>query len=292
MFKGLFCVALAALATVATVPAMAREAPKRAVLVVAFGTSEASAQQCIDNLVDSAKAQAPGWEFRSAFTSNIIRRKLAREENRIIPTPMQALADLQDQGFSEVLVLSTHVIPGSEYDDLRGIVEALASLRGKYSFDKIRLGRPLLTDGEDCETMVELLEGHYGPQLDQGEALVLMGHGTHHMANGLYSQVQTLLNRREMPAYLATVEGLPDYQDVVVALKKEGITKVLLAPFMVVAGDHALNDMAGEDDPESWISMLRAEGFQVRAALDGLGRIPGVLDYFGARAAQDLALMQ
>ena len=250
---------------------------KTAVLVVSFGTSVPEARQAINNLVDSARKELKDSEVRLAFTSNIIRRKIARESGEIIPNPAQALAALNDEGFSCVYVMPTHMIPGEEFDEIANVVEAFRTLRGKYGFKTLKLGRPFLNGVDDCEGMADVLLERFKAQLaDEHTAIILMGHGTpEHFANAMYSQLQLALDTKAYGRFfLGTVEAAPKIEDVITRLKRHPeITRLVLSPLMIVAGDHAHNDLAGEDDPESWINILRANGYKdISTYLVGLGQ--------------------
>ena len=250
---------------------------KSAVLVVSFGTSMPEARQAIDNLTDSVRKELQNVEVRLAFTSNIIRRKIARESGEVIPNPVQALAALNDEGFSRVYVMPTHMIPGEEFDEIANVVEAFRTLKGKYGFKTLKLGRPFLDGVADCEGMAEVLLARFKEQLaDEHTAIILMGHGTpEHFANAMYSQLQLALDTKAYGRFfLGTVEAAPKIEDVITRLKRHPeITRLVLSPLMIVAGDHAHNDLAGEDDPESWINILRANGYKdISTYLVGLGQ--------------------
>lgn len=252
---------------------------KQAVLVVSFGTSVPEARHAVDALVAAARGAFPHAEVRLAFTSNIIRRKILKEQGERIPTPLEALAALQDEGFSSVIVQPTHVIPGEEFDDIAEMVAALGSLQRKYSFSKgIALGKPLLLEGPDCRRMAALLHRKFGTAQDNG-MVVFMGHGSPHMADALYSRLQLELDRLAPRYAVGTVEGFPDFDDVMRRARSSGGKRVLLVPLMIVAGDHARNDLAGTE-PDSWKSRFEAEGFRVQAALEGLGENPEIQAFF------------
>ena len=228
---------------------------KQAILIASFGTSVPSARKAIDNLVATTKKAFPGVEVRLAFTSNIIRRKLKREGKKNVPsTPVEALAALNDEGFNKVCVVSTHIIPGAEYDDVKGVVKAFSSLKGKYGFKKLTLGKAALNSVEATP---------------------------HHIANAMYCQLQVALNKKaDGRFFIGTVENTPLIEDVIAGLKKAGYKKALLSPLMVVAGDHAQNDLAGKDDPESWLNLIKKEGIAVDTYLYGLGEDKNFAAYF------------
>ncbi len=249
---------------------------KNAVLVVSFGTSMPEARKAIDNLVNATREEFPGTEVRLSFTSNIIRRKIAREFGEIIPNPVEALAELNDEGFANVCVMPTHIIPGEEYDEIKNVVQAFRTLKGKYGFHSLKLGRPFMNSSDDTAGMADVLIARFASQLkDKDTAIILMGHGTpEHFANALYSQLQLELDRKAYGKFfLGTVEARPLIDDVTAKLKRHPeIKKLVLSPLMIVAGDHANNDLAGEDDDESWLNVLRREGYEdITTYLVGLG---------------------
>jgi len=253
-----------------------KDKEKSAILIVSFGTSMPEARKAIDNLVNAAKKNFPDSEVRLAFTSNIIRRKLAKEFNENISNPVEALAKLNDEGFKNVYIMPTHIIPGQEYDEILNVYDAFSILSGKYGFEKFEIGAPFLYSSKDCERMAEILISRFKTQLEDKEtAIVLMGHGTpEHFANALYSLLQVELDKKLYGRFfLGTVEATPKIDDVIANLKRHPeIKKLILSPLMIVAGDHANNDLAGADDDESWINILKSKGYEnISTYLVGLG---------------------
>lgn len=246
------------------------EAVKKGVLMVSFGTTVDSGQRAIDSLFESLRAACPGTEVRLAYTSNIIRKKLAEENGRNIDSPMIALSKMRDEGFSDVVVVSTHIIPGEEYSDLVEVVRGFRSIEGKYGFRRLVLSEPLLCHESDFEDMAGFLKRAYGDKIDKNGAVALMGHGTPHFANSAYGQLQVVLDGLAPGFIVGTVEGNPTLDDVTRRLKESGAKRVTLVPFMVVAGDHAVNDMAGPEE-DSWAMTLKGKGYRVSSVLKGLG---------------------
>ena len=163
----------------------------------------------------------------------------------------------------------THILYGHEYDKIKA---EMAPWQGR--FDTLRIGRPLLADTADIQTLTEALSQAYPPREDA--ALILFGHGTDHFANAVYPALQTsfqLAGREDV--LIGTVEGWPVYEEISRQLKSGGRKCVHLVPLMLVAGDHAMNDMAGEE-ADSWASRLAAEGYTVRCTVQGLGLLPAV----------------
>lgn len=240
---------------------------KQALIVVSFGTSIPGAQQSIADVEAALAEVMPGAEIYTALTSPTIRRKLqSRGEQACSLTEVLELLD--PQAYELVVIQPTHLLYGMEYDRIKATVQPYTQ-----RFPRILLGKPMLAGAEDMLAMAELLKEMFPPS---AEALVLMGHGTNHFANMVYPAFQTVLRLQGYAnAYVGTVEGWPGIEDVIAQLKADGRREVLLAPMMLVAGDHACNDMAG-DAPDSWKSLLEAEGFHVRCHLEGMGSLPKI----------------
>lgn len=253
---------------------------KKAVLVVSFGTSyKETREKTIKPCEELIASTFEGYDFYRAFTSNMIIRKIARIENIKINNPIEALEELVAAGYEEVVVQTLHVICGEEYCKLKEQVESY-----KDRFKKIVLGRPLLTQIEDYKAAVEAVKVQL-PILKEGESVVFMGHGTEHEAHSAYCALDYMFEQEDLPIYVGTVEGYPEIGEVIKRLRKAEVKKVYLMPFMLVAGDHATNDMAG-DEEDSWKSILEAEGFEVECVLKGLGENPNIRKRFLAHAQE------
>lgn len=254
---------------------------KQAILVVSFGTSHLDTlERTIARTEQAVQAAFPEAAVFRAFTSGIIRRKLEREEGLVIPGVEEAMAQIAREGFEAVTVQPTLVIPGTEYDLLR---RALEPYRGRLA---IRLGKPLLWEQADLEELTELLGEQFAP--DGDSVLLMMGHGTEHPANDFYIRLaQTFRSCETFCLRLCTVEGIPTFEDAVEELRNQPRRKVIAAPLMLVAGDHAKNDMAG-DGPDSLRSLLEAEGFCVDCRIQGLGQLEQVRQLYGDRIREIL----
>ena len=253
---------------------------KQAVVCVSFGTSVPAGRENITAVEEVLRRVAHGRAFVSAFTSGVIRRCL-QERGEAVYSVSEALESLWKQGVEEVLLQPTHILWGSEYDKMRREAEPWQD-----RFRSLRFGKPLLADTGDLRTLAAKLSSAYPTQA--GEALVLFGHGTDHAANLVYPALQTafdLAGRRDV--LVGTVEGWPTFEEILGQLGNRGVDRVHLVPLMLVAGDHALNDMAGEA-PESWKSQLEAAGFSVRATLRGLGLLPEVQTMYQAHLEEAL----
>ncbi len=273
-----------------------RDAPKPAIVLAAFGTTEVGAVDSILNIKRRVEAAFPNYDVHLAFTSNIIRaiwRQRAADadfqrDNPGIPaevycvrSAMATLGLLQDTGRRPILVQSLHVTDGEEYTDLENLVKTLANydtMKPRLKpFPWIGLGQPALglEDGSEANLnrAAVAIEPLWREAQAKGAALVLMAHGNEHLNQNVFAKLETILRQKYgSTIFIGTVEAEPLGEDVVRAVQATANApkKVLLAPLMVVAGDHAVNDMAGEDD-NSWLNLFKAAGFEVNTHLVGLG---------------------
>lgn len=246
-----------------------------AILLVTFGTSVKSAQAALDNIDKKMKAAFPKTELRWAYTSNIIRKKLAKN-GKMIDSPEMAMARLMDEGYTKVAVQSLHIIPGAEFDELRVNTRVFGQMID--GIDRIMVGWPLLVDDASMDIALKAVLDLVIPKKRQAdEAIVLMGHGTHHPANATYSTLMYRAQLMDPNMYVATVEGSPSFADVQRVLIEKKIKKAYLVPFMSVAGDHAINDMAGPE-ADSWKSLLESSGIQAVPIMKGLAELDPVVD--------------
>ena len=249
----------------------AKAPAKRGILLVAFGTSVPEAVQAIDALTRQAEAAFPGVPVRLAYSSKIIRDKIAGQ-GIAKKSPAQALADMAAEGFTQVAVQSLHSIPGQEYSDITATAAAFQAM--PKGIAHVAVGRPLLYSFEDIAAAAEAVLRSL-PARKKGEAVLLMGHGTSHPANAAYAALQLALWKHDKGVFIATVEDTPGLDEVIPEFKRQGTRKVFLVPMMSVAGDHAMNDMAGQED-DSWASRLKAAGIKSEPVLVGLGNRPAV----------------
>lgn len=255
---------------------------KKAILAVSFGTSHwDTLEKNIAAIERDLAAAYPDWEVRRAFTSGMILRKLRQRDGVEIDDTAQALARLHREGFDTVVVQPTHVMNGEEYDKL-----AEQAAPWEERFARFVVGRPLLTGAEDYAALASAVADSL-PPIREDEAVVLMGHGTEHFANAAYAALEDVfhdLGRKEV--FVGTVEGYPPLEQVMRRMAdRKYRSRALLAPLMVVAGDHAKNDMAGEEE-DSWESQLRAAGYETRCVLRGLGEVPAVRAMFVEHAGR------
>lgn len=240
------------------------------VLVVSFGTSYNDSRDITIGAIEEAIAEAhPEYETRRAFTAQIIIDKLAERDGLEIDNVTDALDRAAADGFQNLVVQPTHLMDGLEYHDLINELEEYED-----NFTNISVGKPLLTSNEDYAGVIEAITGAT-KEYDDGEtAMVFMGHGTEAVSNEVYHIMQNKLEASGYENYyIGTVEAEPTLEDVMEALKEHGgYKRVVLEPLMVVAGDHANNDMAG-DEEDSWKTALKAEGYEVECLLKGLGEL-------------------
>jgi sirohydrochlorin cobaltochelatase len=241
------------------------KAPKKVgILLVAFGSSEPSAQVSFENIDKKVKATYSGIPVRWAYTSTIIRKKLAKQ-GKHLDSPEVALAKMQDEGFTHVAVQSLHTIGGEEYHDLRRTVGAFKMMGG---FKRVVLGYPLLSTQEDMQGAVDAIFKTLPKDRQKDDAVVLMGHGTHHPSNAFYAALMFQLQLKDPNIFVGTVEGYPEVDLIKELMLKNKIKKAYLMPFMSVAGDHAKNDMASDED-DSWKSIFSKAGIQCVTILKG-----------------------
>lgn len=248
------------------------EEVKPVILVVSFGTSYNDNRDLSIGAVEEAiQAAYPDWEVRRAFTAQTVIDILDERDAIDTDNVTEAMDKLVADGVKKVVIQPTHVMNGAEYDDVMAEIAPYAD-----QFEGFAVGAPLLTSVEDYEAVTEALlaENEYAGSEDT--AIVYMGHGTHHFANATYSQAQLVMQAAGYEnAFVGTVEGFPALENVMANVTAYGATKVVLYPFMVVAGDHASNDMAG-DEEDSWKTAFANAGFEVECVLEGLGQNAGV----------------
>ena len=302
----MMAVAVAALFLAPAAMAFERTPQKPAIVLAGFGTTEVSALKSILNIRDRVAAAFPGYDVHLAFTSNIIRSIWHQratdaafkkdKANAGIPaevygikSALTVLAEIQEDGARLILVQPLHVTDGEEFSDLNGLVGALSKYETRKPvlkpFPWIGIGEPALglKDGEpeNIARAVTALAGLAQSAKDAGSALVLMGHGNEHLTQKVYDKLQDALRKAYGPQiYIGAVEAPPHPPEIAAAIKaSSGPSKILLAPLMIVAGDHAHNDMAGPDD-DSWKSVFQAAGFEVVPHLEGLGSIDSWADIY------------
>jgi len=265
--------------------AMKSAQDKDAILVMSFGTTfKENRAKTIEATVNQIQSEHPGVKVVTAFTSHIIIDRIKANEGLEIPTPEQALEQLKAEGYTRIALCSLDVVPGMEYDYGKAIFHIY-----KNQFKKMTLGTSLAywqgqEDQEDQVTEVLKAMSSQFPRTGKKDAILIMAHGTPHPANAYYSVMQARLDEMGMKnVYIYSVEGWPSLEDVMGKLKGKGVKNVTLMPMMMVAGDHANNDMAG-DEEDSHKSILTANGFKVNAYVHGLGENQNIRSLFADRA--------
>lgn len=299
----IFCICIPS----SMVSAMKKAKEKKAIVAVFFGTSYPSALSAISNIHQRIKQTFPKTEVRIAFTSDFIKdiwnerskdQSFLKEHTDIPPeilkvkSPLATIADLQDQGYKTIIVQTTHVYEGEEYADLSSCIESLKAIKAikekNRPFYKLILGRPLLgVKGiahcyhDDLKNAAQAVKDDVALARGQKAVLVYMGHGNEFYSTGAYIELQKTMREmyQDVPVYIGTVEGFPSLDDVVAELKRDRVKKVLLKPFMIVAGDHACNDMAGNEE-DSWKRVLESLGIEVKTYLQGLGEMDTIAKIF------------
>ncbi len=254
-------------------PSVDPNAPKdQAILVVSFGTSFNDNRAATIGAVEDAIAEAfPDYDVRRAFTAQIIIDKLEKYDNVLIDNVGEALDRAIEDGVKTLVVQPTHLMNGLEYNDLSAELAEYAD-----SFEQIVLGEPLLTSDEDYKAVEEAITTATADYDDGETAICFMGHGTEAESNEIYTKMQETLTADGYENYfVGTVEASPTLEDVLASVQEGEYSKVVLEPLMVVAGDHANNDMAGAEEG-TWKTTFEEAGYEVETVLDGLGSMEGI----------------
>ena len=279
---------------------------KTAIVIASFGTTVPSAIESITHIVERVKNAYPGTEVRITFTSNIIRsiwRKRQVDAQKwldlgipkeilYVENIISTLGDLRDGGYRNIIVQPTHMFFMEQSYDLKAYVEAfnaIETMKKKWKpFDNIVMGRPALgmpgdvySYREDVTAAAETLAGDAEQALKERAILLYMGHGNKYWPTGIYAEMQKRMREMypEVVTFIGVAEGVPALEDLMGQLKQFKSKKIVLRPLMIVAGNHAVNDMAGPED-DSWKSILMKEGYEVQPVLVGLGSNDQFADLF------------
>ena len=258
---------------------------KDAIVVMSFGTTyKETRKKTIDATVEAIKAAHPNTKVVTAFTSHIIRDRIQEKEGITYPTPEEALDQLKAEGYTRVALTTLDIIPGMEYNYDVAVYNLY-----KNNFKKMTLGTPLMYwMGQENQTdevmeVVKAVSTQF-PKVGKQDAVLIMAHGTPDPSNAYYAVIQDRIEEAGLKnTFIYTVEGTPNLEQVIPQLKARGIKNVTLMPFMMVAGDHANNDMAG-NEPDSHKSILEKDGFKVDTYLHGLGENQNIRNIFVERA--------
>jgi sirohydrochlorin cobaltochelatase len=254
---------------------------KKGLLVVSFGTSCAETRALtIEALERDLAAAYPDRKFFRAWTSGFIRKKLKASEGLSIDSVPEAMERILADGVTDLLVQPTHMMAGEEF---ASVIEDIRAFKERFS--SVSLGEPLLASPEDISLLAKALEQIFS-SVGENEMLALMGHGSSAVRENPYEKLNALFEKDGFERFrVGTVEFDPGFAPVLDAAKLRRPKKIYLAPLMVVAGDHALNDMAG-DEEDSWSSMLRAEGFEPVSILKGMGEYEAVREMYISHASK------
>lgn len=254
---------------------------KQAMLVVSFGTSYQDTREKTLDATELAFAEEfASYDMYRAFTAQTIIDILEERDGIDVHNVEEALDQLKKERYGKVVVQSLHVMNGAEYDDMMAIIEDY-----RDDFTEIKVGKALLTSHEDYTETVAALSNSFEERKDN-EAIVFMGHGTHHEANAVYAALEYAFDAEgHKNVFVGTVEGFPTLDNVMAKLEENNIEKVTLMPLMIVAGDHAENDMGG-DEEDAWKTVLKQNGYEVQVFMHGMGENKGIQEIFMRHAEE------
>ncbi len=250
----------------------------RAIIVASFGTTHTDAwERCIRPIEDMARGAYPAYGVLGAYTSSMVRERL-KQRGISVFSPEAAIETLSARGISETYILPTHLLCGIEYEKLQAAMTRFPHIRK-------RLARPLLCGKEDFDAVLNAIEPVLPQSRDEG--LVLMGHGSQHPCNALYTQMNDHIREKGMGnIFVATVDAEPGLGEALEHMRALGVKRVTITPLLLVAGDHAKHDMAGGSG--SWLCAFRAAGFEAEAVVKGLGEYPGIRNIYAQRLREIL----
>lgn len=249
---------------------------KELTILAAFGTSDEEAAESLHALQSAYEKQ--GDTVIWAYSSNIIRAKLNKEKH-VVYSVTEALDFAAENGYKDIKIQSLHVVPAEEYMKICRLISRYMESKGE-NFNSVTMGHPLLSSKQDLDKTIEAVFSALPKERAKEDALILMGHGNDRGTGDLSLLAAAYAFHSADPmVWLATVEGTLAFDNVLAELRQTKAKKVWLMPFMIVAGDHAKNDMAGEEE-DSWKSMLMKNGYEVHAVLNGLGSIPKIQTLF------------
>jgi len=272
---------------------------KTGIVLAPYGSLSLPALATYEGIVQAYENEFSGSSVQLAFTSKLMRRRLEEREGILVPDLPGALQELQDLGCDRVAVQSLQIVPGGEFHQIAELIYALR-MDHASRIPNLELGLPLLSSLSDCRTVSSLLPdliSRAGVDISserdkQGSrlAVLLAGHGTNHPADALYCLLASILDKQYRNVFLASIEGAFGLEDLLPALKERGAERILLMPFMLVAGGHAEKDLFGVD-PLSWKSILEREGYQVSSHNQGMGESSEVISLFLERTRRAMDKM-
>ncbi len=249
-------------------------------LVISFGTSYNDNRRLTIGAVEEAMEKAfPDWSVRRAFTAQLIIDRLQRRDGQVIDNVGQALDRAVENGVKRLVIQPTHLMDGLEYNDVVNEAAQYAD-----AFEAMAIGAPLLTSDEDFQIVAKVM-AEATAQYDDGKtAVCFMGHGTEAASNAIYAKMQQVMTDAGYANYfIGTVEAAPTLEDVLALVQTGGYERVVLQPMMIVSGDHANNDMAGEDE-DTWKTVFQNAGYEVECVLKGLGEYEAIQNLLAAHA--------
>lgn len=263
-------------------PRNADEIGENELMVISFGTSYNDNRRLTIGAIENAMEEAfPDWSVRRGFTSQIIIDHVKSRDGVTIDNVGEALDRAVDNGVKTLVIQPTHLMDGLEYND---VVDEVAQYAD--AFEQIAIGKPLLTSDEDFQSVMEVITAETAEYDDGNTAICFMGHGTEAQSNQVYAKMQDVLTEEGFEHYyVGTVEAEPSLDDVLAKVQEGEYTRVVLMPLMIVAGDHANNDMAG-DEEGSWKTTFEAAGYEVVPVVKGLGEMEGIQELL-VQHAQD-----
>jgi sirohydrochlorin cobaltochelatase len=252
------------------------------IVLAPYGTLYPPALATYDRIQKAYERIFSGSPVRLAFTSHLMRKRLHENEGISVQGLQAVLANLHDQGSESVVVQSLQIVPGGEFHQVAALVKDMQSSE-KQAFSRLAVGLPLLSSLSDCRRVSSILPAlcsRLASHRDaEKEAVLLVGHGTGHPADALYSRMAEVLKIEHKNVFLGTIEGFFGLEKMLPELNGCGARVVRLLPFLLVAGGHAENDIFG-NSPDSWKSILKREGYEVVADLRGLGESPKIVSLF------------
>ncbi|MCI5483991.1 MAG: sirohydrochlorin cobaltochelatase [Clostridiales bacterium] len=260
---------------------------EKELLVVSFGTSYLdSCRLTIGAIEDALERSFPGYDLRRSFTSQMIINHIQRRDGISIDNVTQALDRAVSNGVKNLVIQPTHIMDGFEYQKLVTVAN-----RYQDAFLSLSIGTPLLTSDEDFRIVANTLAASVAAYDDDKTAICFMGHGTEAAANKVYERMQKKLTDSGRNNYfIGTVEATPTVEKVLSLVKAGNYKRVLLQPMMIVAGDHANNDMAGEEEG-SWKRIFESAGYEVVCQVHGLGELEAIQNLFVKHAEAAIAVM-
>lgn len=247
----------------------------RGIIITSFGTTfEKTRKLCIEPVEDLARERYSDDLVLRAFTSRIVAKRL-KDRGYIVKNPTEALEEMKKKEIKNIYIQPLLIIEGVEYEKTKKEIDKFMDANEDYN---VKIGLPLLAEEKDYESVIDALQLE---EYKSERALIFMGHGSYHEADRAYARLQDKFakTKKDENIFVGTVEGAIGIEDIIGELKSRGIKKVELRPFMLVAGDHAVNDMAS-DEEDSWKTILEKEGFEVEATISGLGEIDRIREMF------------